>query len=118
METSFGTHCTKQPFDWLGDGRNVASDRAPGGQLPRISEFFGIVVSMYYNDHQPPHFHARYAEHEVEIRLGSLQILRGSLPTSRLALVVTWAHLHADELAANWEAARRGDPLSGIPGLE
>jgi hypothetical protein len=86
--------------------------------VPRISEFFGIVIAMYYNDHAPPHFHARYAEHEVEIALGTNEVLNGMLPPRALALVVEWAQRHSPELAANWEAARRGEPLSPIQGLE
>jgi hypothetical protein len=54
--------------------------------VPRISEFFGIVVTMYYNDHAPPHFHARYAEHEVTIVIESLEVLDGALPRRALAL--------------------------------
>ena len=86
--------------------------------MPRISEFYGIVISMYYNDHAPPHFHARYAEHEVELLIESLEVLRGSLPARRLSLVRTWALQHAHELLANWDAGRRGEALSRIPGLE
>ena len=86
--------------------------------MPRISEFFGIVISMYYNDHAPPHFHARYAEHEAEIVLDSHRLLAGGLPPRAHALVVEWAGLHHEELATNWRAARRGEPLSWIQGLE
>jgi uncharacterized protein DUF4160 len=48
--------------------------------VPRICEFFGIVVSMYYNDHEPAHFHAVYAEHEAVVTIGSLEVLQGYLP--------------------------------------
>jgi hypothetical protein len=58
--------------------------------VPRISEFFGIVVTMYYNDHAPPHFHARYAEHEAQLEIDSLEVLHGSLPPPQLALVQAW----------------------------
>ena len=54
--------------------------------MPPISEFFGIVVTMYYNDHAPPHFHARYAEHEAQLEIDSLEVLHGSLPPPQLAL--------------------------------
>jgi hypothetical protein len=86
--------------------------------VPPISEFFGIVVTMYYNDHAPPHFHARYAEHEAQLEIDSLEVLHGSLPPPQLALVQAWAELYHGELFANWERARRGVPLRGIPGLE
>jgi hypothetical protein len=86
--------------------------------MPRISEFFGIVIAMYYNDHVPPHFHAKYAEHEAEVAIESLAVLNGSLPRRALAMVLEWAAAHREELRANWEAAREGKPLSRIRGLE
>lgn len=86
--------------------------------MPRISEFFGIVISMYYNDHAPPHFHATYAEHRAEVDIETFAIGHGALPRRALALVLEWAALHRDDLRANWEAARRGDPLSHIEPLE
>jgi hypothetical protein len=86
--------------------------------MPRISEFFGIVIAMYYNDHVPPHFHARYAEYEAEVAIQSLEVLNGSLPRRALALVLEWAADRREELRTNWEAAREGKPLSRIRGLE
>lgn len=86
--------------------------------MPRISEFFGIVISMYYNDHAPPHFHARYAEHEALVEIDSLELIAGSLPPRVLALVREWALIYRPELWVEWDAARRGVPLSRIPGLE
>ncbi len=86
--------------------------------MPRISEFFGIVIAMYYNDHVPPHFHAKYAEHEAEVAIESLEVLNGSLPRRALAMVLEWAAVHREELRANWEAAREGRSLSRIRGLE
>jgi hypothetical protein len=86
--------------------------------MPRISEFFGIVIAMYYNDHVPPHFHVRYAEYEAEVAIQSLEVLNGSLPRRALALVLEWAADRREELRTNWEAAREGKPLSRIRGLE
>ena len=87
-------------------------------KVPRISEFLGIVISMYYNDHAPPHFHARYAEHEAQVEIASLKLIAGSLPARVLGLVREWALIYRSELWAEWDAARRGVPLSRIPGLE
>ena len=86
--------------------------------MPRISEFFGIIIAMYYNDHAPPHFHARYGEHEALISIDTLATLRGSLPRRALALVLEWAAQHRGELADDWERARRGEPLAAIAPLE
>jgi hypothetical protein len=73
---------------------------------------------MYFNDHGPPHFHARYAEHEATVSIGTLAILEGSLPRRVMALVLEWADLHRAELAANWDRARNSVPLETITPLE
>ncbi len=86
--------------------------------MPRLSAFFGIVVSMYYEDHLPPHFHAVYGGARAAIRIDTLEVLRGSLPRRALALVVEWAILHRTELAADWERARRLEPLESIAPLD
>ena len=62
--------------------------------MPTISEFFGILILMYYNDHAPPHFHARYGEHEALLRIDPLRILKGYLPPKALSLVIEWAMIH------------------------
>jgi hypothetical protein len=59
--------------------------------MPEISRFLGIIVAMFYNDHVPPHFHARYGEHKVEIAIESIAILAGSLPPRALGLLMEWA---------------------------
>ena len=86
--------------------------------MPKVSEFFGIVISMYYNDHEPPHFHARYAEHEAVVTIDSLEVLQGDLPPRCWGLVLEWSWLHRDGLLGNWERARAGLPLEAIPPLE
>jgi hypothetical protein len=85
--------------------------------VPRISSFHGIVVAMYYEEHGRPHFHARYAEHDASIGIDELDVLQGSLPFRKLALVREWADLHRNELRANWERARREQPLISIEPL-
>ena len=86
--------------------------------MPRISQFFGIVVAMYFNDHSPPHFHAIYGEHEATFAIDTLEVLEGALPRRALALVLEWAALHRDELRSNWARARAGLPLDRIAPLE
>lgn len=71
--------------------------------MPEISRFLGIIITMYFRDHAPPHFHARYNEHEAQIAIETLGVLNGSLPPKVLSLVVEWASLHRDELLANWQ---------------
>lgn len=86
--------------------------------MPRISQFFGILIYMYYNDHMPPHFHAKWAEHEAIIVIGTKRVYAGSLPKSQLDLVLKWATLHNEELVKNWELARIGKALNQINPLK
>jgi hypothetical protein len=86
--------------------------------LPEISRFFGIIILMYFNDHPPPHFHARYGGHKALIDIESLTLLKGWLPPRALGLVVEWGALHQEELLADWERARQQELLIRIPPLE
>jgi Domain of unknown function (DUF4160) len=86
--------------------------------VPRISFFYGIAIYMYWNEggHVKPHFHARYAGHAASIDLNGT-LMAGSLPRRALVLVEEWTLLHHDELAANWERARREQSLEPIEPL-
>ena len=86
--------------------------------MPEISRFFGIVIAMYYRDHLPPHFHARYGAFEAQVLIDRPGLLRGDLPPRALSLVVEWAALHRDELLENWRRCVAREPLWKIPGLE
>lgn len=86
--------------------------------MPEISRFFGIVIGLFYDDHHPPHFHARYQDHKASIDINDLKIIEGSLPPRVLGLVVEWAILHKKELLANWELARKQKPLKPIEPLK
>lgn len=77
-----------------------------GERMPTISEFFGIVIRMYFNDHAPPHFHAIYGEYEAVVVIETSEVLEGSLPRRALGLVREWAHLHRTELLADWQLCR------------
>ena len=72
--------------------------------MPEISRFLGIVITMYFNDHNPPHFHVRYEEHRARIGIRPLELLDGWLPARVLGLVIEWANLHSDELMGNWNS--------------
>jgi hypothetical protein len=85
--------------------------------MPRISEFYGIVIAMYYAEHGVPHFHAVYAGHDASIAIASLDVLAGSLPDRALRLVHEWAEFHRAELEANWRRARDSEPLEPIEPL-
>jgi len=85
--------------------------------MPRLSEFYGIVIAMYYEDHDPPHFHVVYAGNRASVRWNPFGVQRGTLPTRALNLVREWATQHGDELMENWQRARQGLPLQPIPPL-
>ncbi len=86
--------------------------------MPRVSEFFGIVIYMYYNDHMPPHFHAEYGEKEAIYEIETLDVVRGSLPRRAHSMVIEWASEHRTALRDDWERARLKKPLEKIEGLE
>ncbi len=86
--------------------------------MPEISRFFGIIITMYYNDHPPPHFHVRYGGERALVAIEALTILRGRLSPRVLGLVIEWAASHQAELMENWEIARREEPLNRITPLE
>ncbi len=86
--------------------------------MPRISQFFGIVILMFYDDHSPPHFHIKYAEHKAEMSIATLEVLEGKLPNRVLSLVLEWSALHRSELVDDWERARQGLPLQPIEPLD
>jgi hypothetical protein len=85
--------------------------------MPRISSFYGIAIWIYWSDHMPPHFHAKYAEFEVLIRIEDLSIYAGALPGRALGLVVEWASQHKSELMENWIFAQKELPLNQIEPL-
>ena len=86
--------------------------------MPEISRFLGIIIAMYYNEHNPPYFHERYGEYKVEIAIQSLSVLAGKLPPRAMGLVMEWASCHQDELMADWELARQSAELKRIEPLE
>ncbi len=85
--------------------------------MPEISLFKGIRITMYYSDHNPPHFHAEYAGEKVLIDIQEGIVLEGKLPNRQLKLVLAWCELHKDELMQNWELAKAGKPLNHISPL-
>ena len=85
--------------------------------MPGISRFFGIVIAMYWRDHLPPHFHAKYAGHEAEIDIETGAIM-GHLPPRALGLAQEWRQSHKAELRADWKRAESRRPLLKIRPLE
>ena len=113
------------PVERRSDSDTTASDRPSnhlpatpraGRLMPRISAFYGIVVTMYGSDHAPPHFHARYGEHEAQIAIDTGAPLAGELPIRVLRLIRGWVELHRVELRDDWERAQAREPLARSAG--
>ena len=85
--------------------------------MPTLAIFYGIVIQIYWSDHPPPHFHARYAGDEVQVDIQTASVLAGSLPKRALAMVLEWTREHQTELMMAWEAASAGVPPGKIAGL-
>jgi hypothetical protein len=86
--------------------------------MPVVSRFFGLVIVFYWEEHLPPHFHARYGGEEAMVEIQTGKVLRGGLPRRALALADEWREQHVQELMDNWERARRREPLKYISPLE
>ena len=85
--------------------------------MPRICSFYGITIAMFYNEHEPPHFHAEYGEHQARFRIDTLEAMDSGFPRRGLRLVHEWSSLHQQELNSNWIKARLGWPLDRIDPL-
>jgi Domain of unknown function (DUF4160) len=85
--------------------------------MPEISRFFGIIIAMFYDEHNPPHFHARYGEAQAVIEIDSLRVLEGGLPPRALGLVIEWAAQHREALLRNWQLTREEKPPEKIAPL-
>lgn len=85
--------------------------------MPEISLFFGIKVTMYYDDHNPPHFHVDYNGEKALIEIKEARVISGALPSKQLKLVLAWCVIHQDELLQNWELAMNGEQPNKIAPL-
>jgi len=85
--------------------------------MPTLAEFYGIIIQMYWRDHNPPHFHALYGGEEALIDIQTLEVIAGRLPRRAHTLVLEWAHEHRAELMEDWtlcakmQSPRKIDPL-------
>jgi phosphomannomutase len=86
--------------------------------MPEICRFFGIIITMYFDEHNPPHFHARYGEYKMEVAIETLSVLAGKFPPRALGLVTEWAVQHREELLEDWELACKRSELKKISPLE
>lgn len=86
--------------------------------MPEISRFFGIVIKMFFDDHNPPHFHAEYGDYLALIDIRNLSVFAGRLPPRVMGLVIEWATLHQQDLLDDWKSAKAQEELRKIAPLE
>ena len=86
--------------------------------MPEISRFLGIVIYMHFNDHNPPHFHAKYGNFKVIIAIDNLAIIEGNMPPKALSIVIEWASIHQKELLNNWNKIIKTGQFNKIKPLE
>lgn len=75
--------------------------------MPTISRFFGIIISMYWDEHNPPHFHVRFGEYKCSVSITNISVIVGELPKKQERLVLAWAEIHKNELLQNWELCQK-----------
>lgn len=85
--------------------------------MPTISMFYGILIRMFYDDHNPPHIHVLYNEYESVYNFEGEQIDGENLPSKQHKLVQAWIEIHKDELIANWKLAKYGEQMFKIEPL-
>lgn len=86
--------------------------------MPEICRFYGIIIKMFFEDHNPPHFHAEYGSFEALVEVDTLAIIGGKLPPRALGLVMEWAALHQKELLLLWQNAKKQKPFGKIKPLK
>ena len=85
--------------------------------MPEISRFYGIIIRMYFQDHNPPHFHAEYQGMKAEYSIETLEVLAGKIPLRAHSLVLEWASINRKELLKNWERAKVPSQMKKIQPL-
>ena len=84
--------------------------------MPEISRFYGIIIYMFFDDHNPPHFHVEYQDFEAVIEIES-GIVKGKIPRRALKLIFEWMDLHKEELLENWKKIEERKALEKIEPL-
>ena len=85
--------------------------------MPVVSKFLGILITMYWNEHNPAHFHAKYGEYKIIVYIDS-GVIEGKFPKRALKLVMEWYEIHKDELIENWELCAKREMPKPIAPLE
>ena len=76
--------------------------------MPEICRFYGIIIQMFYRDHNPPHFHVQYGDYRAIVNITN-EVIEGNMPKRALKLVFEWMEIHKDELMVNWNLTQKGE---------
>ena len=79
--------------------------------MPEIARFYGIIITMYWDDHNPPHFNAKHGEFSAKIEIESCELLDGEISKKDLRLLQAWGELHKEELIYNWNESKKENPM-------
>lgn len=85
--------------------------------MPEICRFYGIIIQMFFKDHNPPHFHIEYGEYKAVINIDK-EIVKGLMPKRALNLVFEWMDFHKSELMDNWVLVQKGKTPKKIEPLK
>ena len=85
--------------------------------MPEISRFYGILIKMYFNEHNPPHFHAEYQGYKAIITIQK-GIVDGKMPKRALNLIFEWLDLHKEELLEVWNKIEKTGEFDKIEPLD
>lgn len=85
--------------------------------MPEISRFLGIIIFMNFNEHNPPHFHAKYGDYQIVVQIET-GIVEGKFPKRALSHVLEWYEIHKEELKMNWQSIQETGNFSKINPLE
>ncbi len=86
--------------------------------MPTISQFYGIIIRMFFDEHAPPHFHVQYAEYKAVVDIRQLEVTEGKLPRRAQELVLDWAELHQARLLENWVLCEMKQTPHKLPPLQ
>ena len=86
--------------------------------MPTISKFYGILIQMYYDEHNPPHFRVIYGDYKAVIGIHDLTVMAGTLPPKAVGLAMEWATIHKIELLKEWDLAAKKQTLFQVEPLE
>ena len=85
--------------------------------MPEVSRFYGIIIKMYFGDHNPPHFHIEYQDNEATMDINTGKI-NGKMSRRSLKLVYEWLDENKEALLENWKCIEERKPLEKIKPLD